>query len=67
MTLAEAFSEPRALCLDARMRLLRADDAAKMLAVDILGRDIDKPARHSALQKQAGADIKRLHRLYTNQ
>ena len=51
MTLAEAVSEPRALCLDARVRLLRADDAAKMLASDILGRDIDKSVRHNTHQK----------------
>ena len=51
MPLTKAVSEPRALCLDARVRLLRADDAAKMLAVDILGRDIDKSVRHNTLQK----------------
>lgn len=67
MPLTKAVSEPRALFLDARVRLLRADDAAKMLAVDILGRDIDKSIEHNTLKKQAGADIKRLHRLCTNQ
>ena len=51
MPLTKAVSEPRALFLDARVRLLRADDAAKMLAGDILGRDIDKPVRHNTLQK----------------
>ena len=51
MSLTKAVSEPRALCLDTRVRLLRADDAAKMLAGDILGCDIDKSVRHNTFQK----------------